>query len=499
MKKSFPFLFLLYSSMLLSQTVLTSYPIDLKKSKENNRKLNIEKLRTLDEVLLSATSDFKSSKENNQILNIENEKTHEVFVFIKDHEKITILKYNSALFLNSEYKFPLQNLEDKSLMGCSFSEDGNPTLYLSNNLVPLVFISTLKCDLESKTYSISNLKFPITEFVVTTFQMNNSFHILAQNGIMQALIVYTFQDAKAVKKVFDFSSFIFQDKNGQIQTFNQLTNVYPIEKMEVDDYNPLDKSAQKSKVYIQKNHIILTLDYNPKKTQAFDINLENLELNENIFTQSVPQDSKKRSNSFYQDDKLYQVNASKSELLLDIKNFNSGQTLKNISVLKEDDKSFKNATLFIQKDSRKPKEVKRPKRFLKHLYTLDIGLSVFKNKQNTFITLGGTPKIKKQDISSQDHKYIVNEFNQDDMFFNDNFSTIDHFKSVYFESVLNRNLEFVIRDESPLALDKLSYFLSKNKKATLTNVLKFNNYYILGYYDKKAKQYIMRKFTDGFF
>lgn len=495
-------MFLFYSSMLLSQTVLTSHPIDFKKSKENNKKLNVENLRTLDDVFLSATSDFKNSKENNQILNVENERTHDVFVFIKDNEKITILKYNSALFLNSEYVFPLQNLEDKLLMGCSFSEDGNPTLYLSpnitNNIVPFAVITTFKYYLESKTYTISNFKFPITEFVVTTFHINNSFHILAQNRIMQALIVYTFQDGKAVKKVFDFSSFTFQNKNGQIQTFNQLTNAYPIEKMEVDDYNPLDKSAQKSKVYIQKNHIILTLDYNPKKTQAFDINLENLELNEKIFKQSNLQDSKKISNSFYQDDKLYQVNANESGLLLDIKDFNSGQTLKNISVLKEDDKSFKNAPLFIQKDSGKPKEVKRPKRFLQHLYTLDIGLSVFKNKQNTFITLGGTPKIKKQDISFQNHKYIVNEFNQDDMFFNDNFSTIDHFKSVYFESVLNRNLEFEGQEQQPLAIDKLYYFLRKNKKATLTNVLKFNNYYILGYYDKKAKQYIMRKFTDGF-
>ena len=44
------------------------------------------------------------------------------------------------------------------------------------------------------------------------------------------------------------------------------------------------------------------------------------------------------SNSFYQDGKLYQINTSKSELLLDIKDFNSDQTLKTIRVLSEDDK-----------------------------------------------------------------------------------------------------------------------------------------------------------------
>ncbi|MES2239582.1 MAG: hypothetical protein V4497_04915 [Bacteroidota bacterium] len=473
MKKLLLFLILIYQSTLLSQTVLTSFPIDLNKSKEYN-----------------------------QILNIENERTHDVFVFIKNKEKLTILKYNRALFLNSQYTFPLKNLDYKMVKGCSFSEDGNPTLYLSSsdlkNSTPFNHIITIKYYLENKTYTISNFKFPLTEFIITTFQMNNSFHILAQNRIMKALIVYTFQDGKALTKVFNFSSFIFQDKNNQSLTFNMLTKAYPIEKIELDDYNPMDKNAHKSKVYIQNNHIVLTLDYNPKNTQAFDIDLENLELSEKNFPQSILQDSNKRSNSFYNEEKLYQVNASESELLLDIKDFNSGQTLKNISVLKKDDKSFKNAPLFIQKDYRKPKEVKKPKRFLQHLYTLNISLSVFNTKQNTFITFGGSPKMEDKEKPFQSHQFYVDNLNQDDIFSDFDFPLIVHFKSVYFESILNRNFEFVDQGEQPPAFDKLYYFLSKNKKATFTKVLKLRDYYILGYYDVKTKQYIMRKFTDGF-
>jgi len=465
-------LLLIYQSTLLGQTILTSFPIDLNKSKEYN-----------------------------QILNIENESTHEVFVFIKDREKITILKFNRALFLNSQFTFPLENLDNKLLLGCSFSEDGNPTLYLSSSnlkkITPFNDISSIKYYLDKKTYEILNFKFPDTEFAVTTFQMNNSFHILAQNRIMQVLIVYTFQDSKALKKVFSFESLIVQDKNGHAQTFNTLTNLYPIEKMEVDDYNPLDKSSQKSKVYIQKNHIILTLDYNPKNTQAFDINIENLDLSEKNFPQSVLQDSKKRSNSFYHDEKLYQVNASESELLLDIKDFNSGKILKNISVLKEGDKKSKNTPLFIQKDSRKPKEVKNPKRFLQHLYNLDISLSVFNNKQNTYISVGGTPSIKdKEKFFKTNLSYRKSRENN--TFSDLDFPPIYHSECVFFERILDQNFEFVTLDETPLALDKLSYFLNKNKKTTLSSSFKFKDYYILGYYDVKKKQYIMRKFTDGF-
>lgn len=502
MKKLFQFLFLFYSSILLSQTLLTSHPIDFKKSKKNNKKPNIEKLRTLNEVAPSATSDFKNSEENNQILNIENEKTHDVFVFIKDIEKITILKYNRALFLKSEYVFPLQNLADKSIIGCSFGEDGNPTIYFSSNIIenvsPLVFISILKCNLENKTHTISDFKFPANEVAVTVFQMNNSFHILAKHRIMQGLIVYTFQDTKVAKKGFDFSSLTFQHKNGKMLRFNNLIKNYPIEKIDVHDYNPLDKAVKVSKLYIQKNHIVLTFDYNPKQTQAFDIDLENQELIEKNFPQTVLQDPKKMSNSFYQDGKLYQINTSKSELLLDIKDFNSDQNLKTIRVLNEDDKRSKDVPLFIQIDSRKPGEIKSPKRFLQHLQTLDIGLSVFKNKENTLVTFGGVPVIKKQGASFRNQTYIVNRYEEDDPYFNAEFSTIEHFKSVYFPRILDHNFEFINQEQPPIGIDKLYYFLDMNKKITIKNISKYNDYYILGYYDVESKQFIMRKFTDGF-
>jgi len=502
MKKIYSFLFVIYSSTLFSQTILSSYPIELKEPEENKKKINIDRLRTNEEIVFVASSDFQIPKEDHQIFNLENEKTHELFVFIKDLEKITILKYNRALFLKSEYVFPLQNLGDKSILGCSFGEDGNPTIYFSSNIIenvsPLVLISILKCNLENKTHTISDFKFPANEVAVTVFQMNNSFHILAKHRIMQGLIFYTFKDTKVAKKGFDFSSLTFQHKNGKILRFNNLIKNYPIEKIDVHDYNALDKAVKVSKLYIQKNHIVLTFDYNPKRTQAFDIDLENQELTEKNFPQTVLQDPKKMSNSFYQDGKLYQINASKSELLLDIKDFISDQTLKTIRVLSEDDKRSKDAPLFVQTDSRKPSEIRSAKRFLQHLQTLDIGLSVFKNKENTLVTFGGVPIIKKQGASFRNQTYIVNRYEEDNPFFNAEFSTIEHFKSVYFPRILDHNFEFVNQEPQPLGIDKLYYFLDMNKKITIKNILKYNDYYILGYYDVESKQYIMRKFTDGF-
>ncbi|MNR27889.1 hypothetical protein D3C85_1451840 [compost metagenome] len=70
----------------------------------------------------------------------------------------------------------------------------------------------------------------------------------------------------------------------------------------------------------------------------------------------------------------------------------------------------------------------------------------------------------------------------------------------YFDTMLNSDLEFVKnRQSEPLAIDNVFYYLSINKNISLQNILKLKDYYILSYYDIASKQYIMRKFTDGFY
>ena len=89
------------------------------------------------------------------------------------------------------------------------------------------------------------------------------------------------------------------------------------------------------------------------------------DLNEKTFIQSSLQTPKKISNSFYQDGKLYQINASESELLLDIKDFNTSQTIKSVKVSENETISFNNSPLVIQKDNRKPIELKKTKKLNK--------------------------------------------------------------------------------------------------------------------------------------
>lgn len=456
MKKLILLFLLTYKSVLLGQTILNSYPLDLKKYDEYN-----------------------------QILNVENTITNDVFAFVANAQNVTILKYNSALFLKDSFTVARTNLENMTIVGYSFSEDENPTLYWATEDYKDILV--IKYYLETKTYKVLSFKFPVTsQYIITTFQKDNLFYIISKDIAQPALISYAFKNGIVEEKVFDFSPYTFQNRRTQLLTFNQVLSENPIEKIESDEYNPLFKSTKKSKMYMLNNHIILTLDQNPKKTQVFDLNLENHDITEKNFIQSGTQDPKKLSNSFFYNNKIYQISTTQDELLLDIKDYNSTETLKSFKVTKNDTIRFKSSPLLTQQNNEKPKELKNTSKFLQRLSYLEVGLSVFNNNQNTLLTLGGVPRIEKM-------YYTVN-----DQFYSWDYTQTFHSQSVFFESTLNSNFESIPQQPQPLALDNINYYLDSNKKATLPSILKLKEYHILGYYDPTSKQYIMRKFTDGF-
>lgn len=463
MKQIFLFWSLVFSTVTLSQTVLTSYPLDLK------------------------------SKSHSAILNAENKVTHDVFVFIADSDSLSILKYNSALFLTDKFVTSRQFVENKSLIGYSFSEDGNPTLYWFSEQEKSIII--IKYYFENKTSKALKFKIPLEEqSIITQYQKDNNFYLLLQYNEKQALTVFVFKNGIAEEKFLDFSSFTFRDRRTQQKTFNQILNENPIEKMDSGEYNPLYKAVAKSKLYTLPNRLILTFDQSIRKTQLFDINLENLEITEKTFMQPAGHKNPKTSNSFYHENKLYQVNVNSDELLFDIKDYNSGEAVKTFAVSKNDTIRFSNSPLLMQIENRRPKDLKKTSKFLKELASLSAGLSVFKNNKNLFITLGG---------SGQESKAIfINGHNMFDDFMGDfpssGYYNLDTNYSVYFESVWTKKFELTQETHEPLAADKMYYFIDSHKEVFLTNILKLNNYSILGYYDVNSKAYVLRKFIDGF-
>ncbi|MEN2486612.1 hypothetical protein AAYQ05_02325 [Flavobacterium sp. B11] len=463
MKRIVLFLFLISSTVVLSQTVLTSYSIDLK------NKLG-----------------------QSEIMTGENTTTHDVFVFAASADSLSILKYNSALFLRDKFVTSRQYTENRSLMGYSFSEDGNPTLYWFSQEEKTIIL--IKYYLENKTSRALKFQIPLEDnYLLTQYQKDNNFYLLLQSKTKQALTAFVFKNGMAEERFLDFSSFKFIDRKTQPKTFNQILNENPIEKMDAGEYNPLYKVSAKSKLYTLPNRLILTLDQGFRKTQLFDINLDNQEIKEKTFVKPVGAKNPKTSNSFYHENKLYQINVNADELLFDIKDYESGESIKSFAVSKQDTIRFSNSPLLMQIEDRAPKQLKNTAKFLKILSSLDAGISVYKNQKNLFITLGGSGS----DLKS----FSMNGFNFNDPFGDfpsNSYYNVETNYSAFFESIWTKKLELTKETHEPFAADQVYYFLDSHKEAALFSTLKLNNYTILSYYDMVAKQIVLRKFADGF-
>lgn len=453
MKKIITFLILFQSAFLSSQTVLATFPLELKKSK-----------------------DYK------QIVNAENTTNHDLFVFATDKETLTILKYNSALFLSNQYSLPRPEIGYKLLTGYSFNEQGNPTLYWST--VDLKKILAVEYDLNTKS-TTTTLNYDLQFFnqtVITQFQENNTFYILAQKQFEQKLVLYIFKNGTKEEKTLDFTSFKFKNSRNETITFSQILEVCPIEKIETNLFNPLFKGSKKTKLYVLKKRLLLTFDHNDNETQAFDIDLTSFEILEKDFPKASTKNYVSLSNSYYHENKIYQLKANTEELLFEIKDYKTAENIKSISVLPTETISYKTSPLWLQVEGQKPKEYKNTAKFLNQLVFLEVGLTVYKTSNAILITLGGTGTISYID---------GNQYNND-------LSYRDIPTTAYFESVFDKKLDHTKQDQDPLAVDFISRFEQEHPEVTLQSIIRYKNYYIFGYYDSYAKQYTLRKFTDGF-
>jgi len=450
-------LFFLFSKMVLfSQTLLNTFPLNL------------------------------NNLGNTQILNVEDEKTNDIYACAWDNKTINILKYNKSLFRTGQFSDSIKNEASRNLIGCIIGQENKPTLYWISQNFKNFLITTY--DMNSKKSESLNFDFPANnDYIVTYFQQKNAFYIVAKEKDLEHLLLYKFKDGNCEIKMLDFSSFTFKNENNQSFSFNLLLKRFPIKKMESDVLNPVDLASKISKLYVLDDQIILTFDYALLKTQVFQINLNSGEITEKALNLPTSKKTSKTSNSFYNDKKLFQTVANTEEFLFEIKDFDSGNTIKKYAISKNDSIPFKNSPFIMQINDEAPRQLKTTAKFLKNLDGLTAGISVLKSKKNNFITFSGFGEYS-------DYYYQQDAFG-------DFGERVPYYlsKMVYFDGVLDENMDFV-KDKkvAPFAIDNLFYYLSIHKNITLFDSLKLKDYYILSYYDSGSKQFIMRKFTDGF-
>lgn len=435
--------------------------------------------------LASHPLELKKAKEYHQIINTSDRQNDNVFVFATNKEKTTILKYSPFLFFKDSMVTKRPDIGYKVMAGYSFGPDENPTVYWTDS--NFKNIAAVHYDLVTKKTDTTCFQLPVQrETVLHAFNENNYFYVLTKKNTAETLVLYVFKGGEKKQYLLDFSGFEFVNSKKEAISLSMILTVLPLEKIETRNYNPLFKATNKSKFYVREHDILFTFDHNINETQLFQLDFKTLQLVE----RSIPQFPLKRlnglSNSYYHENKIYQVSANEEELHFGYRDLESLSVIKEFSVTKHDSITFKNSPLFAQVMNQRPKGIKTTAKFLKQLEATDLGVTVYKTPKNLFLTIGGNQQIEQ----------LAPKFgpNRDDLISNSYFVPLN----VYFETVLDKKGNHSNSKPEPLATDYISRFCYENPQAVLQSTFKHKNYYINGYYDTKLKQFVMQKFYDGF-
>ncbi len=441
--------------------------------------------------------DLKNPKDKQNIFNAVNPANKNVFIFATDKEKTTLLRYNSALFFADSLIDNQNTFKDKFIAGCDFDQNGNPNAYWASE--DFKQITAVNYNFQTKRTLQRSLVIPFLEDVLLhDFTENNTFYLLSFLENQKKLKLYVLKNSAIEEKILDFSGFNFVNERNKPATLKSILEAYPIEKIAPKVFNPLYAAAQKIKLYVENNQMILTFDHNLKETQVFVIDLNSFVINETKFSQTELKAAAQTSNSFLFKDKLFQLKMNKTQMHLAIKALDSGTILKEFAAAENDTINFKNSPLLTQVGKQREKQIATIKKFLRKIDGSDAGISVYQFKKELLLTVGAVRMVTTTGNAILGTTLGIGSAiaGGDALLFNDLF-TPNNLESTYFESRLNTQLQPTFSEQEWLAVDKIARFMGDNETLTLENVFKYNNFYILGYYDAKAKQYIMRKFEDG--
>jgi hypothetical protein len=336
------------------------------------------------------------------------------------------------------------------------------------------------------------------ENILASFEQNNQLYFLSYQKKDKQLKLYILRGNRYDEKILDFSAFKLNLPGSAPAAIAEYLATNPIEIIDNDFFTPLFLAVNKIKIYPLKDKLLITLDPFSLQTQAFEIDWNTFAITEKLFSQPTLASGAGNSNSFYVQEKLYQFKANETQLVLAKHDYQGIEPVISYSVLESEQISFKNSPLYYQNADYQPQEIKNTQKFLKRLNNKSTGISVYEMQGDLLLTVGGTNNVVSYDgvalgaLITIGGLMLGGDVPMPDAGFD------EVLQNVYFECRFDTEFKSKNIPFSPLAIDFMSGFLQENSTITLQNTIKYKDYFILTYYDSKAKQIILRKFEDGY-
>jgi len=434
----------------------------------------------------------KNSSEIKDVIPIVNKENNNTAIFLADAKNV----YGYLLDANFKVVTKLAS-EDKRrkykvLLGYSITNSNDYNVILTDKKEEdFLFISF------SFHNQITNTKeFKLhtkEEKLIQTVSVNNKFYLISINDKNEAFI-YTF------------------DKNGEQTKHNlNISNAYAlnnlgkkIKKIDSDIPNSIELAAEKTKMYVIDNSIVFSFDRNNAITQVLTINLNDFTSFKKKFKKPLQKinQTRKKTNSFITNDKIFLFATTKEQLVLHILDLNTGEIIKEYKIVKDKPITIKNSPIIQEGGTyANYRELEKTKKFLRKIYGGEVGISAREiEDQNYHLTIGGYkeqakggPPMVMPGLGS------IGAFGNVSFFFNPvmlAYNSSANTKSTRIESLFDRNFNHIKGEIKKNAFDKMQETSTENSSDSGQTVFKYHDYFIMGSYYPWKKEYVLQKFEN---
>jgi len=448
--------------------------------------------------------ELKKASSSHEILAAKEAQNKALTVFATDKNRLTALNYNAAVFFKDSLSTTRPDKEYSFMSGYSYNAAGQPQVYWAND--DFTKIESLGFDFENRAVARSLLQLSLKdETILSTFSENNSFFILSLPDEQENkkerddfLKLYVFNDSKYVQKVLDFSDLVFKDSDNKDITLVELIEEYGLQKIDIPDFTALPVTASKIKLYVLKDKMVITLDHLPAFTQVISIATPAYTISERIIPQPALNKVAK-SASFYHVDKLYQIKLNEEAIALTASDAATGKLINTHTATESDSITFRNSPFLVQSGEKGGGTLKNASKFLTRASWGEAALSIYQTPNDIMVVAGGVRSILStgdiiMGVALTGASIASGGYGAGGV---GSFVDPSRTQSVYFEGLFDENFEHRPFNPQQLAIDKISRFISNNSDSiSLQTVIPFNDYYLLGFYDKKAKLYVLIQFED---
>ncbi|REG91139.1 hypothetical protein [Flavobacterium aquicola] len=448
-------------------------------------------------------------KKNRDVFQIVNSDKKEVSLFVSDKAKVKAMQLNEQMQIIDSISTDRPNSKTYTDMIGYNSSNGNARLFWSSNDYENII---------SQLYDFSNRKTTIKEFslvlknekILQKFSENEHFYILSVIKKSNDLKLHIFDnDGNYSVKTIPLEGFHFFNRDYtrsnlyEVLEENLLPYEAPFSMQSINIENPtsLTDAAKKRKCYFSNKQITITLDANIDYTQMIIIDLKDFTTTEKMIKKHHIAGDRisLNSNSFYFDNKLYQIKTSSDLLYFTIKDLDD-TILKEKVVNSGSSIDFKNSEIYQEGgDFGGKRTLETAAQFIRKVNNLSLGLACYHIGQNTLITFGGVSAVQQSAGQAALGSFGLIGALVSYAVFNptmESFNSYSRRKVVKIEGLFDKDENHITGELQPLAFDKIRTFFDKNKDVSSQTLFKMGDFYYLGYYDNPTNQYIIRKFAD---